>query len=70
MSEAVKIAEDIVEGKEIITKESPPILLIADTLKLRNLGIALNILYKRGYTVKAGWRYGHEAVVVMERNFR
>ena len=67
LSEAVKLAEHIVEGKEIITKQSPSILLIADTLKLRNLGLALNMLYKLGYSVKAGWRYGHEAVVVVER---
>ena len=67
MSEAVKIAEHIVEGQEIITKESPAILLVADTGNLRNLGIALNMLYEHGYSVKTGWRYKHEAVVVMER---
>ncbi len=67
MSEALQLAKHNVNGKVIITKEFPSILLIVDTGTLRDLGIALNMLHKPGYFVKTGWRYGHEAVVVMER---
>jgi len=67
MSDALQLAKHIVNGKVIITKEFLSVLLVADTGTLRDLGVALNMLYKHGYSVKTGWRYGHEAVVVMER---